>query len=359
MPTMVLIKTEAARRAIAEAMRVDEVKDIRDKAEAVRLYARRASLGKEMENDAAEIVIWAEYRMGQMLSNMDINKGGRPPKTPLNMGGVLPQTLKELGVTSQQSSLVKMLSELPEVKLAQHVKEARIDGGVSPNKAHKAARNYRYTAKRKAARKQRTPTPFDSCILTGDFRTESESISDNSIDIIFTDPPYDEASTPLYGDLARIGARVLKPGGLCLAYSGQIHLPAIYALMGEHLDYLWTCAIRHTGGMQRIFKANVNTGWKPILMYVKPPRNVWWDSFVDITSGGREKEDHDWQQAESEAAYFLKALCPDGGLVFDPFMGSGTTLVAAKKIGLNYLGIEIKSEVADKARKRIHDAPEK
>ena len=38
----------------------------------------------------------------------------------------------------------------------------------------------------------------------GDMKSLGENIADNSIDLIFTDPPYDEASLALYGDLARL-----------------------------------------------------------------------------------------------------------------------------------------------------------
>ena len=47
----------------------------------------------------------------------------------------------------------------------------------------------------------------------GDMKTLGENIPDNSIDLIFTDPPYNEASLSLYGDLAKLADRVLKPGG--------------------------------------------------------------------------------------------------------------------------------------------------
>lgn len=51
----------------------------------------------------------------------------------------------------------------------------------------------------------------------------------------------------------------------------------------------------------------------------------------------------------------IRAGCPEGGIVFDPFMGSGTTAIAAVQLGRRYLGIEINPSYAKMARKRIKD----
>lgn len=191
-------------------------------------------------------------------------------------------------------------------------------------------------------------------LLVGDFRVVGAQIPDESVDLIFTDPPYDEASAVLYGDLAAFAARVLRPGGLLLAYSGQLHLPQIYASMGLHLDYLWTCAIGHAAGATWFRKWHLLNQWKPILMYGKPPIVAWWRvSFADYVSGGKEKSDHPWQQSLAEATHYISALCPAGGLVLDPFAGSGTTLLAAKQLCLRYIGIEKDPSTARRARARV------
>lgn len=49
----------------------------------------------------------------------------------------------------------------------------------------------------------------------------------------------------------------------------------------------------------------------------------------------------------------IKAGCPENGTVLDPFMGSGTTGLVAKKLVRNFIGIEIKPEYVEMARKRI------
>jgi DNA modification methylase len=49
----------------------------------------------------------------------------------------------------------------------------------------------------------------------------------------------------------------------------------------------------------------------------------------------------------------IKAGCPEGGVVLDPFMGAGTVAMMAKKLQRNYVGIELNPEYVKMARTRI------
>src|SRR5262245_26203335 len=61
-----LIRFDAAKQALAECKRVDEVKSIRDKAMAMQLYARQAH-DRSLEQDAIEISMQAERRLGEII----------------------------------------------------------------------------------------------------------------------------------------------------------------------------------------------------------------------------------------------------------------------------------------------------
>lgn len=190
----------------------------------------------------------------------------------------------------------------------------------------------------------------------GDFRELSHQIADDSVQLVFTDPPYDEDSVALYRDAAAIAARILKPGGSFIAYSGQKYLPDVLKACSYHLRYWWTIAGVHAGGNQMLQRLGIRCGWKPLVWFVKDTRGDVQNVLMDVVTGSREKDIHEWQQAEEEAAYYIEKLTSSDGLVVDFFVGGGTTIAAAKKLGRKYIGFEIDIKSAERASQRISEA---
>lgn len=182
-------------------------------------------------------------------------------------------------------------------------------------------------------------------VRCGDFRTVLADLADESVNLIFTDPPYDKASIPLYGDLAQLAERVLAPGGSLVCYAAQYALPSIFPLMTPHLRYQWAFAVRHSGGQRRMHGWRVRVGWKPLLWFVKDHyQGEYLLDLLDSEPG--DKVAHEWAQGCGEAAYLIENLCPKDGLVLDPMVGSGTTLMVALRLGREFLGVEIDKERA-------------
>ncbi len=82
------------------------------------------------------------------------------------------------------------------------------------------------------------------------------------------------------------------------------------------------------------------------------PSNIWSDITIPFWSMP-ENTDHPTQKPEKLIAKLILASCPKGGFVLDPFMGSGTTPVAAKKLGRKFCGIELNEEYCCWAAKRL------
>jgi len=82
------------------------------------------------------------------------------------------------------------------------------------------------------------------------------------------------------------------------------------------------------------------------------PSNIWTDISVPFWSMP-ENTEHPTQKPEKLLAKIILASSKKNDLVFDPFLGSGTTSVVAKKLERNYLGIEIDQNFAVTTEKRL------
>jgi len=120
---------ETARQALAQAVAIDEVKDIRDKAVALKTYAQQAK-DRELIDRATEIKLRAEIRSGEILRELaerDARPKGRPKESHA-------ATLSDLDISRTQSSRWQQLAALPfdaqEAKIAKakRIAVATIDG---------------------------------------------------------------------------------------------------------------------------------------------------------------------------------------------------------------------------------------
>nr|WP_228024944.1 site-specific DNA-methyltransferase [cf. Phormidesmis sp. LEGE 11477] len=82
------------------------------------------------------------------------------------------------------------------------------------------------------------------------------------------------------------------------------------------------------------------------------PSNLWTDISIPFWSMP-ENTDHPTQKPEKLIAKMILASSNPGEVVFDPFLGSGTTSVVAKKLGRHYVGIEQEERYACWAQKRL------
>jgi DNA modification methylase len=127
--------------------------------------------------------------------------------------------------------------------------------------------------------------------------------------------------------------------------------------LGKHLRYWWILCAHHKGGAARLAGKYVIVEWKPLLWYVREHRRPDAEYLVDFVEFGREpggfKDGHEWQQQEAPARFAIEHLTQPGDVVLDPFLGSGTTLAAAVKLGRRGIGVELDEETLKIARARL------
>ena len=114
--------------------------------------------------------------------------------------------------------------------------------------------------------------------------------------------------------------------------------------MSRHLRYWWTLALIHTGDAPTMQYKGVRCRWKPVLWFVKGGRATS-DMVADVLHGAPpDKSPHPWAQGVDEVRPLIRSLTTPGGLILDPFAGSGAFLWAAYLEGRRGLGFEIDAE---------------
>lgn len=190
-------------------------------------------------------------------------------------------------------------------------------------------------------------------LIHGDAIKVMQNLPPESVDMIFTDPPYIKESIHIYGEMAREAQRVLKEGGYCVVYCGTEFLPQVFAQMSEYLNWFWMVALKHNSGNPRLWNKRIMVGYKPVLIFTKgkPTVKKW---MCDLhKSDNQNKQFHEWEQGINFPIRFIGLLTKEKDLILDPFMGGGTFGAAAKLLRRSYIGIEIEEEAFNRARARI------
>lgn len=182
--------------------------------------------------------------------------------------------------------------------------------------------------------------------------TQRLPFADGSIDHIYTDPPYLRSFLDCYRWLANEAARVLKPGGFVMAMLGGSYKNQIFKFFDEAgLTYYWDYSFRMPGAKSGIVWKHEAGGNKPIiirtksvLVYSKGPsisRTGTADLIDALDSGQNWKRFHRWGQSAAVARYYLDCFTAEGDLICDPFLGGGSTALAATMTNRRFVGCDL------------------
>lgn len=210
-------------------------------------------------------------------------------------------------------------------------------------------------------------------------------------DLLFADPPYDQEAG-WHARWIEAAGHALREGGsiyVCCDWKGS---GTIQSLLERHFTIRNRITWRREKGRgaKRNWKQNMEDLWfatkgdgytfnlvkwrKPVIapyrVNGKPkdwieedgerfrmthPSNIWVDLCVPFWSMP-ENTPHPYQKPEKLVERVIQASSNPGDLVLDPFLGSGTTAVVARRLGRRYLGFEIEPEYVRLALKRLAQA---
>jgi site-specific DNA-methyltransferase (adenine-specific) len=304
------------------------------------------------------------YRWGQAFKKLLAERGVKRGRGA-NQGEHSPtlgECAEELGVPPKTAEKRLALADKADAVAGAAAKEPETYGEIAekmdrtdnPNAAYREMTNAQKAIERKEG--SRKPEPGKELdVYGGDFRKLGKGIPDNSVDLIFTDPPYDKKSVPLYGDLGEFAGRVLKDGASLICYLGQYAIPEVCALMAPHLKFFWPLVCMHTGKRSsRMDYWGIVVKHKPMIWFVKGANRRDTNVYVeDVIVSEYDKSHHEWQQGLPEASYLIEQLTISGELVVDPFCGGGTTAVAAARLGRRWWTCDIDKAQANIARDRV------
>ncbi len=202
-------------------------------------------------------------------------------------------------------------------------------------------------------------------IIQGDCCQVMPTLPPACADFILTDPPYlvgykDREGRSIKNDIEadwlapafREAFRVLKPDSLAVSFYGWSKTDLFYAAWkaaGFRVVGHITFPKRYAS-TTRLMRYSHENAYLLAKGNPQAPAHPIGD-VIDWTYSGNKL--HPTQKPLSVLTPLIEAFCPRGGLVLDPFAGSGSTLVAARSIGRLYLGIELDPQFHAVASRRM------
>lgn len=282
--------------------------------------------------------------------------GERKPLSNIDKPFTEHNTRKVIADKLEKSEGWVAMADVVSKKAPEEVKQKLRSNEMSINEAYQKVKKDIRTfeiqeQRRELAEKGKEAKGSNYRIFHDDIRTWK---ADKQYDWIITDPPYPKEFLPLWGVLAERSNEWLKDGGLLVAMSGQMYLDQVYNMLSKHLKYYWTACYLTPGQPTPLRHVNVNTTWKPLLIFGKGEYKG--RIFGDVyKSEGNDKDHHKWGQSVSGMDAIIKGFCLKGESILDPFCGAGTTGISAVKHDCFFDGVELELDNVNISKARIND----
>jgi site-specific DNA-methyltransferase (adenine-specific) len=211
-------------------------------------------------------------------------------------------------------------------------------------------------------------------LYLGDCRETAPTLGD--VDLIFTDPPYGESDTHA-GHLSSVTLRDGTPARQALGFAGitqadMCDMAAQWCAIARRW-VVFTCEWKHAHALPHLVRLGIwrkpdgapqftgdrpGMGWEAVAICHRDGRKRW-------NGGGRHAvwtipkgigDGHPTQKPTALPRAWIADFAEPGETILDPYMGSGSTGVAAVTMGHPFIGIEIEPRYFDIACRRIEQA---
>ena len=343
--TSIILMSKAA-LMLAEANTIQKAKELKNLALTAADWAKRKGLGDEAIQYCRSYALEAERRMGELLASTKRAKGTRLAGKDIGGPVVLPPkneapTLAELGLTKKESSEAQMLADLPEATFEE------IKTGKKSKSKVKKEKNIQVRRERQMA-ETRESLVEQPIVIQGDCLSILERVS--PIDLLLTDPPYftdGDFTAQVSACLART-----KPTGQAYVFaSADPAEVAAYLGMNAHdmkLEQILVWNYNNTG--QRQPNNRYISNYQLIFYYRgpkaaglnKPSDGTYQYACQAVNAPDARIGDrfHEWQKPLELIERLVRNSSKPGDFIFDPFAGSGTTILAAAKLGRRVIGCD-------------------
>lgn len=208
-------------------------------------------------------------------------------------------------------------------------------------------------------------------LLNGDCLDLLDDLPENSVDILYTDPPYippqhSSTLTKYKKTLSEMGIlesfykrfiekidRVLKDDGIVIIYCNSDSYPMFYIHLFPYVKkmrcFVWdkiSCSLGYTFRHQHEM---ILCGER---MNMKPIKCGTGDIFKYKVVKAKDK-DHPAEKPVDLHKHILENIIGENRVVLDPFMGTGSIGIACKELGCDYIGMELEPEYFNKAKSKL------
>ena len=386
MSDLALVQWDSLRLQIESASDIVQFKDMSNKLEALRVLARQSKESLETQNRIAEYRLRVERRKGEWLDE-HIPKGALPGTNNRDVRASR-LTLQEAGVGREESRRARSISRMSEKEFEKFLSiKMEAEEEITMKAILMIARRRQREAKREVRREKSAELvgqPPD--LHHGDCRELIPTLKNDSIDCLVTDPPYGLAYE---GQKEEVLGEARHVGRFHKTLAGDEDFASAAALLDEMLEavvpklktgahaYIF-CSWKNFSLFEEVVKRHlemrnlivwVKNNWgvgdclgnwaeqHELVIYASKGRSTTWCGEgrpINVLFHDRiRSEVHPTEKPESLLREFIEVATYPGEVVLDPFMGVGSTILAAHDLGRRGIGIEIDEDYYLEASRRL------